>query len=58
MTKGESRFVVTHTPIPIEIYNGLHDFVMQHEIDIELEIDDFDLLKEVYEWICKKEGYE
>ena len=44
--------------LPIELYNALHDFVMQHEIDIELENDDFDLLKEVYEWICKIEEYE
>ena len=39
-------------------YNGLHDFIMQHEIDIELENDDFGLLKEIYDFICKKEEYE
>jgi len=39
-------------------YNGLHDFVMQHETDIDLEIEDFALLKEIYEWICKTEDYE
>ena len=42
----------------VDIYNLLHDFVMQHEEDIELEINDFGLLKEIYEWICKLEGYD
>jgi len=44
--------------IPMDIYDSLHDFVMQHESDIELAIEDFGLLDVVYEWICKKEGYE
>ena len=37
--------------MPYEVFRHLHDFVGQHRTDILLEMEDFDLLKVVEEWI-------
>ena len=39
--------------IPKEIYEALKEFVLQHESDIELEMENFDILKPVLDWIKK-----
>ena len=39
--------------IPKEVYEALRDFVIQRESDIHLEMENFDLLKPVLDWIKK-----
>ena len=39
--------------IPEEVYEALKEFVIQRESDIDLEMENFDILKPVLDWIKK-----